>query len=180
MSARVQWVVVGAIVTGLAASAGFAARRWGAEMRTVSVGESMPDFYAHSMAEAPITKWFKEYRGRVVIVNVWATWCVPCREEMPSLEHLYREFAPKGLVVLGVAIDDPGQEGAIRDFTKSYGLTFEILQEGTGHVEQLLQAPGIPTTLVVGRDGVIRKKIIGASDWDTPANHALVQRLLAE
>jgi cytochrome c biogenesis protein CcmG, thiol:disulfide interchange protein DsbE len=176
---RAQWTLVGAIVLGLAGSAAFAAREWGAEMRTVSVGDAMPDFDAHTMSEPAVTKWFRDYRGKVVIVNVWATWCLPCREEMPSLERLYKEFGPQGLVVLGVATDNPGQERAIRDFAARYGLSFDVLQEGTGRVEQMLQAPGIPTTIVVGRDGIIRKKVIGASAWDSPANRALVARLLA-
>ena len=149
-------------------------------MHTVSVGEPMPNFYAHTMAEPPVTKHFADYKGKVVIVNVWATYCVPCRVEMPSLEHLHKEMAPKGLVVLGVSIDDPGQEANIREFTREYGLTFEILQEGTGHIEQQLDALGVPATFVIGKDGVIRKKLVGASEWDSPANRAMVERLLDE
>ena len=180
MNNRTQWTIVGVIAAALALGALFAAERWGTGMRTVSVGETMPDFYAHTMGEPPVTKHFADYKGKVVIVNVWATYCVPCRVEMPSLEHLHREMAPKGLVVLGVSIDDPGQEANIREFTREYGLTFEILQEGTGHIEQMLDAFGVPATFVIGKDGVIRKKLIGATQWDSPANRALVERLLAE
>jgi peroxiredoxin len=99
---------------------------------------------------------------------------------MPSLERLSNALAPKGLVVLGVSIDDPGLEPQIRAFTKQYGLTFEILQEGTGNIERMLDAFGVPATFVIGKDGVIRKKLIGATAWDSPANKALVERLLAE
>lgn len=180
MTDRTQWILAGAVGLTLAATAVFAAERWGAEMRTVSVGEPMPDFYAHTMAEPPVTRHFSDYRGKVVIVNIWATYCIPCRTEMPSLEHVWREMAPKGLVVLGVSIDDPGMEQPIRDFTKQYGLTFEILQEGTGEIEKTLEAFGVPATFVIGKDGMIRKKIIGATPWDSPANVALVERLLAE
>jgi cytochrome c biogenesis protein CcmG/thiol:disulfide interchange protein DsbE len=180
MSDRTQWMLVGVVAALLAGSAVYATRRWGAEMHTASAGEPMPDFYAHTMADPPVTKHFHDYRGKVVIVNIWATYCVPCRTEMPSLEHVWRQLAPKGLVVVGVSIDDPGFEAAIREFTKDYGLTFEILQEGTGHIEQTLDAFGVPATFVVGKDGVIRKKVIGAMAWDSPANVALVERLLAE
>ena len=82
--------------------------------------------------------------------------------------------------MLGVSIDDPGQEANIREFTREYGLTFEILQEGTGHIEQQLDALGVPATFVIGKDGVIRKKLVGASEWDSPANRAMVERLLNE
>ena len=180
MTDRTQWTIVGVVAVILAAGAIYAADRWGAEMRTVSVGSPMPDFYAHTMSTPPVTKHFSDYNGRVVIVNVWATYCVPCRVEMPSLEHLHQELAPKGLVVLGVSIDDPGQEPNILEFTKEYGLTFEILQEGTGHIEQLLDAFGVPATFVVGKDGIIRKKLVGASEWDSPASRAMVERLLDE
>jgi len=180
MTHRMQWTIVGAVGVLLAAGAIYAAERWGSEMQTVSVGDAMPNFYAHTMADPALTKHFADYRGKVVIVNVWATYCVPCRVEMPSLEHLHKEMAPKGLVVLGVSIDDPGQEANIREFTKEYGLTFEILQEGTGHIEQQLQALGVPATFVIGKDGVIRKKLVGASEWDSRENRAMVERLLEE
>jgi cytochrome c biogenesis protein CcmG, thiol:disulfide interchange protein DsbE len=180
MKNKVQWAFAGGIAATLSATAIIAANKWGAEMRTVSVGTPMPDFFAHTMSEPPITKHFGDYRGRVVIVNVWATYCVPCRVEMPSLEHLYTSMRSQGLVVVGVSIDDPGQERAIRDFTRQYGLSFEILQEGTGHLEQILDVFGVPATFVIGKDGVIRRKLIGASDWDTPASHAMIARLLAQ
>lgn len=180
MTDRTQWLLVGALGVVLAGGAVFAASRWGAQMRTVAVGEPMPDFYAHTMSEPPVTKHFADYKGRVVIVNVWATYCIPCREEMPSLERLSNALGSKGLVVLGVSIDDPGLEPQIRAFTKQYGLTFEILQEGTGNIERMLDAFGVPATFVIGKDGIIRKKLIGATAWDSPANKALVERLLAE
>jgi peroxiredoxin len=99
---------------------------------------------------------------------------------MPSLERLQGQLGPKGLVVLGVSIDNPGLEPQIRAFVKEYGLTFTILQEGTGHIEQMLDAFGIPATFVVAKDGMIRRKMIGAQRWDSPDNRALVERLLAE
>jgi len=180
VSARTQWIAAGAAGVVLAGSAVFAAARFGSSIPTATPGDPMPDFYAHTMAEPPVTRHFADYRGKVVIVNIWATYCVPCRTEMPSLEHVWREMAPKGLVVVGVSIDDPGMEPQIRAFTKQYGLTFEILQEGTGHIETMLDAFGVPATFVIGKDGVIRKKVIGAMQWDSPANIALVERLLAE
>ena len=180
MTDRAQWLVAAAVGLVLAGGAVLAAGRWGKELHTVSAGDPMPDFFAHTMSEPPVSTHFSDLRGHVVIVNVWATYCVPCRTEMPSLERVWKELAPKGLEVVGVSIDDPGFEPAIRDFTKEYGLTFPIWQEGTGQIEQTLESFGVPATFVVGKDGVIRKKIIGATDWDSPANVALVERLLGE
>jgi peroxiredoxin len=180
MSARTQWLLAAGVGLVLAGGAVLGAERWGRELHTVSAGDAMPDFYAHTLSEPPVTKRFSDYRGRVVIVNVWATYCIPCRTEMPSLERVWKQFEPKGLAVIGVSIDDPGFEPAIREFTTQYGLTFPILQEGTGQIENTLESFGVPATFVVGKDGVIRKKIIGATDWDSPANVALIERLLGE
>ncbi len=180
MTQRAQWAVVGAVIAILTGGAAYAATHLGAGAGTASVGEQMPDFYAHTMDEPAVPKHFSDYRGRVVLVNVWATYCIPCREEMPSLERLHAQLGPKGLVVVGVSIDNPGLEPQIRAFVKQYGLTFPILQEGTGHIEQMLDAFGIPATFVVAKDGMIRRKVIGAQRWDSPDNRAFVERLLAE
>ena len=180
MTDRAQWFAAAVVGLVLAGGAVLAAERWGAELHTVSAGDPMPDFFAHTMSDPPVTKHFSELRGRVAIVNVWATYCVPCRTEMPSLERVWRQLGPQGLVVVGVSIDDPGFEQAIRDFATQYGLTFPIWQEGTGEIEKTLESFGVPATFVVGKDGVIRKKIIGATAWDSPANTMLIQRLLAE
>lgn len=180
MTQRTQWTVVGAVIVILGGAAVYAATHLGTGAGTASVGEQMPDFYAHTMDEPAVQRHFSDYRGRVVLVNIWATYCIPCREEMPSLERLQGQLGPKGLVVLGVSIDNPGLEPQIRAFVKEYGLTFTILQEGTGHIEQMLDAFGIPATFVVAKDGMIRRKMIGAQRWDSPDNRALVERLLAE
>jgi len=180
VSPRAQWAAAAVVGVLLAGGAVYAAEQWGKSAPSATPGEPMPNFYAHTMDEPPAPVHFADYRGKVVIVNIWATYCVPCRVEMPSLEKVWREMAPKGLVVVGVSIDDPGFEPQIRAFTKQYGLTFPILQEGTGHIEAMLDAYGVPATFVVGKDGVIRKKVIGATDWASASNVGLVERLLAE
>jgi peroxiredoxin len=116
----------------------------------------------------------------VVLLNIWATWCDPCRVEMPSIERLHERLGPKGLKVVAVSIDDPGADGAIRDFARQLGLTFEILHDTSGAIKQAYQTTGVPETFVIGRDGVIRKKVIAARDWSSPANVALVSELLSE
>jgi peroxiredoxin len=79
-----------------------------------------------------------------------------------------------------VSIDDPGQERAIRDFAKELGLTFQILHDPSGDIQKAYQTTGVPETFVLGPDGVIRKKVIGAADWNSPANRALIEQLLAD
>ena len=94
------------------------------------------------------------------------------------IETLHRDFAPKGLKVVAVAVDDPGFEQRVRDFVARKQLTFEVLVEGSGKIEQDYEARGIPATYLIGADGVIRKRVAGASDWNSPANRALVAQLL--
>ena len=145
---------------------------------TVSPGSAAPDFRAVTLDAHPVAKGIADYRGRVVLLNLWATWCGPCEVEMPSIEALHRDFATSGLKVVAVAVDDPGFEQRVRDFVARKGLTFEILSEGSGKIEADYQTRGIPATYLIGRDGLIRKRVAGASDWNSPANRALVAQLL--
>lgn len=145
---------------------------------SVSPGSPAPDFRAVTLDAHPVPKRIADYRGEVVLLNLWATWCGPCEWEMPAIEALHRDFAPSGLKVVAVAVDDPGFEQRVRDFVARKGLTFEVLSEGSGKIESDYEARGIPATYLIGRDGVIRKRVAGASDWNSPANRALVAQLL--
>jgi thiol-disulfide isomerase/thioredoxin len=100
------------------------------------------------------------YRGKVVLVNLWATWCPPCREEMPALERLYRELAPRGFVVLGI---DQGESAtAAAQFGRKLGVTFPLLLDDAQQYGRAYAAQGLPTTIVVDRGGRIVKGIDGA------------------
>ena len=145
---------------------------------SVSPGSPAPDFRAVTLDAHPVARGIADYRGQVVLLNLWATWCGPCEWEMPSIEALHRDFAASGLKVVAVAVDDPGFEQRVREFVTRKGLTFEILSEGSGKIESDYEARGIPATYLIGRDGVIRKRVAGASDWNSPANRALVAQLL--
>ena len=139
-----------------------------------------PDFSAITMDSVPQTRTLGDYQGQVVLLNIWATWCGPCRWEMPSMQALHEEFADRGLRIVAVSIDHPAGGDAIREFAQSYGLTFEILHDTTGSIRRAYGTWGIPETAVIGREGVIRKRVAGAELWNSPANKALMERLLAE
>ena len=113
----------------LAVLAGLVGVAWANRDRflPVEVGTIAPDFPATDMAGRPVT--LKELRGQVVLLNIWATWCAPCREEMPSLERLHRELADDGLRIVAVSVDGPGAAQGIRDFARDMGLTFEMLHD---------------------------------------------------
>jgi peroxiredoxin len=156
---------------------------WGSNLldpapSAVGPGSPAPAFRAVTLDARPVAKSLADYQGEVVLLNLWATWCKPCEWEMPSLQALHESYAASGLKVVAVAVDDPGFEQRVRDFIRERNLTFEVLSEGSGKIEADYQTHGIPATYLIGRDGLIRKRVAGASDWNTDANRALVAQLL--
>jgi len=170
-------LVVVAIVSGIAFSATKFLRR---ELFPIALGSEAPDFTAITVDSAPRPRSLSDYKGQVVMVNVWATWCLPCRVEMPSIEALHQAYGSKGFKVLAVSVDDPGHIATIRAFAQQYNLTFEILHDPDRKIVEQYDILGYPETLIIGRDGVIRKKLLSATDWNSPDNRALVERLVAE
>lgn len=180
MTARQQLGAIGGIVAVLAAAFVAVDRLFPRDIAPVVVGARAPDFRAEPLDTAARVRALAGHRGQVVVLNIWATWCDPCRAEMPSLETLYRAYRGRGLRVVAVSIDDAGHDDDIRAFVRQYGLTFEVLHDGSGGIEQAYQTTGVPETFVIARDGVIRKKVAGAEDWSSPGNEALIAQLLAE
>jgi len=180
MTIRKQ-LAVGALVIAIATAVAYGATHYlRHELFPVELGSKAPDFTAFTIDSTPKIKTLADYRGRVLMINVWATRCLPCRVEMPSIEALHKAYGPKGLKIVAVSIDDPGTEPAIRAFAKQYGLTFEILHDPKGAITQAYDISGYPETFIVGRDGIIRKKLMTATDWNSPDARALVDRLLTE
>ncbi len=136
------------------------------------VGGRMPEYAAPSLRGDTLR--IDALRGKVVILNVWATWCPPCRMEMPSLERLYRRLGPRGLEVVAISVDElPGQLGGVEavrpgvsTFINNMGVTFPVLLDPRGRIEDMFGITGLPTTLVIDRRGMIRDKVIGGRAWD--------------
>ena len=176
-----QQLAIGALVVGIAAAVAYGATHYlRKELFPVELGSKAPDFVAYTLDSIPKEKKLSDYRGQVLMINVWATWCLPCRVEMPSIEALHRSYAAKGLKIVAVSIDDQGTEPAIRSFARQYGLTFEILHDPKGRITNDYDITGYPETFIIGKDGVIRKKLMSATDWNSPEARALVDRLLSE
>jgi peroxiredoxin len=117
-------------------------------------------------------------RGRVIVLNFWATWCLECRTEMPDFERLHREFGAQGLSVLGIN----AREGvaAVREYSKELGLTFPLVLDGRGEINRAYGVIGLPTTFLIGRDGRAVALAIGPRDWAGAPARAIIQALLAE
>jgi cytochrome c biogenesis protein CcmG, thiol:disulfide interchange protein DsbE len=173
-----QWIFVGMICTGVAAGATIMTRV-GSEVAPVQVGATAPEFRALDLASGDSVSLHQRYRGKVTLVNIWATWCVPCRVEMPAMEHLYTALAPRGFAIAAVSIDE-GPPDDVRKFGQELELSFDLLQDRTTRIQQLYQTTGVPESFLLDRHGVIVKRVIGAHDWNSPANRALVERLLDE
>lgn len=172
-----QWLIVGAIVVVLAAALTLGIKL-SPEIFPVEVGSKAPDFRATTLADGK-EKTLADYKGQVVLLNIWATWCQPCRIEMPSIEHLYQELGPEGLKVVAVSIDEAGPE-VVREFVRERGLSFEILLNPSRTIERIYQTTGVPESFVLNRDGRIVKKVIGATEWDAAVNRDLIRRLLVQ
>jgi peroxiredoxin len=119
----------------------------------------------------------RDYRGRVVLLNFWATWCVPCREEMPALEVLAQELGPRGLAVVGVNFKEPRSK--VEAFVQEIGLRFPMLLDSEGRVGQTYPVFALPVTFVVDRRGMLVGTVLGIRDWTGPDARAYLGRLLA-
>lgn len=119
-----------------------------------------------------------ELRGKVVVVNFWATWCPGCRSEMPALERLHRELAPRGLTIVGINAREDKE--AVGRYARGLGLTFPLVLDPRGQINALYGVVGLPATFVLGRDGRTVALAVGPRDWAGTAARALIEALLAE
>jgi len=177
MTSRQQWGVVGLVIVLLGGGLAAASHFMRDDLFPVTIGSTMPDFRAKVLGENRF-KTSADYKGQVVLLNIWATYCEPCKEEIPSLQRLQEAYGDKGLKIIAVSVDNAVSEDSIRAFAKTYGVTFEILHDDSHEIERVLQTTGYPETFIVGREGTIRKKWIGADDWSSQGNRALVAQLL--
>ncbi len=172
-----RWSVAIGIVTALVFGAALAIKIR-PQMDLIGVGSRAPEFRATDVRTGrPVAR--ADYRGKVVLLNVWATWCQPCRVEMPSMERLHRRLGGSDFKVVAVSIDEQS-DSVVMAFATELGLSFDILHDQAGTIKQTYQATGVPESWVIDRDGVIVKKIIGPSEWDGPVHETLIRRLLAE
>lgn len=173
---RAQWVAVALVLLGIGGAL-VAMIAVSPDIHPVAPGSTAPDYKVVSLATGDSVA-LDAYRGQVVLLNIWATWCGPCEAEMPSIERLYRQMAPQGLKLVSVSIDQ-ADSTKVRRWLEQHELTFPVLQDRSGGIQQLYQTTGVPESFVIDRQGVIVKKVIGATDWDAPPQVALFKRLLA-
>lgn len=143
---------------------------------TAELGQKMPEYRAITLEGKPYN--LSDRRDKVVLLNIWATWCGPCRYEIPELQALHDRLSPRGLEVLGVSIDDPGQEGGVRDFVNEQKITYPVVLDPEGKIADLFQTTVIPTSALVNRDGTILWKHRGIVSADDAELQAALQKAL--
>lgn len=125
-----------------------------------SVGQPAPTYEALQMDGTPVA--LADLRGDVVLLNIWATWCKPCREEIPALDSLHQEFADRGLRVVGVSIDVITDTARIAGFARELGASYALWRDPDDRVSATFRAIGVPSTYLVDRDGTLRWIRLGA------------------
>ena len=131
--------------------------------RPPRIGSSAPDF---TVADAQTKITLSQLRGQVVVLNFWATWCAPCVEEVPSLVEMQRRLKPKGVTVLAVSVDV--DDNAYRQFVRNHNVTLLTVRDPDQKSSALYGTHLFPETYVIDRNGVMRRKFIGAVDWTEP------------
>lgn len=131
-------------------------------------GFTAPDFTLQTLDGDEYT--LSKLKGNVVLVNLWATWCPPCRAEMPAIEKMYQEYKGQGLVVLAINMTYQDDPTAVAPFIQDYGLTFPVLLEETGVVGSAYQLRSLPSSYFIDRAGIIREVVIGG-----PMSEALLR-----
>jgi peroxiredoxin len=162
-------------VSGEQAAPAPSVRIQASERHAVRVGDEAPNFRLRDL-DGNLTS-LSQFRGKVVLLNFWATWCGPCRVEMPAMEQLYRTVSRKDFQILAVSTDSQGA-AVTRPFQQKIGLTFPILHDTDMQIGVTYGARSLPMTLMVDRQGVVRQKIFGARDWDSPEARELIQMLM--
>lgn len=120
-----------------------------------------------------------DYRGKVILLNFWATWCMPCRAEMPGMEALWQKYRGEGFVVVAIS-NDEGSKKRVETFTKLLDLSFFVLLDPNGEVNDLYKVSNMPTSVLIDRNGKIISRIVGAEDWSAPEATQLIEELLAQ
>ncbi len=141
----------------------------------VHAGKEAIEFTLPDLEGRPVS--LSDFRGKVVFLNFWATWCKPCEDEMPSMQVLYESLKDQPFEIVAVSIDSEGPE-VVRKFVEKYGLTFTILHDRKGRIKDAYKTTGVPETFIIDQNGIIAEKIWGPRNWTDPGNLNTIKELL--
>jgi peroxiredoxin len=136
--------------------------------------KAAPDFTLPSTDGRQVS--LQQYRGKVVFLNFWATWCIPCREEMPALERLHQTYQAQDLVIISIDLKESADQ--VKAFLQKHNLSFPSLLDQNGSVFRDYLVVGMPTTYLIGRDGTMLARGVGGRDWTRAEALQLIQELI--
>jgi peroxiredoxin len=142
----------------------------------VDVGRPAPAYRTVSASGDSVS--LASLRGKAVLLNVWATWCHPCRDEVPELQRLHERYRERGLELVGVSVDAAGHDDAIRAFARQYGMTYPVWRDPDETVSATFLVVGVPATFLIDRSGVLRWKKTGPIDASDTTLTAAIERAL--
>jgi thiol-disulfide isomerase/thioredoxin len=154
--------------------------------RPIVGGTEAPAFTANTLDGQ--ARSLEDFGDKVILLNIWATWCGPCIEELPSMQRLYEALQGEPFEIVAVSVDatlgQPDPDGYIGgnvgDFVRTFGLTFPVLHDPEGRIRRIYRTTGVPESFLIGRDGIIYRKISSSVEWDTPAWIEEIRRLMDE
>ena len=143
----------------------------------VVAGNKAPDFTLPDLKGNPVS--LNGFKGKVVFLNFWATWCKPCEEEMPSMQILYNELKSQNqpFEIVAVSIDSEGPE-VVQKFIERYNITFTVLHDRNGRIKDTYKTTGVPETFIIDQSGIIAEKVWGPRDWRTRDSVKTIMDLL--
>ena len=128
-------------------------------------GPSAPNFTLQDLDGRMVS--LSDYKGKVVLLNIWATWCTPCVSETPSIDKLNKMLEDEDFALLTVSIDEGGEK-IVKNFMEKKKLSFPVLLDPDGHVARLYRTTGVPESFIIRKDGTLDSKVVGARDWTAP------------
>ncbi len=144
--------------------------------KVITKGDRAPEFKLPALNGQYVS--LSDFRGKVVMVHFWATWCPPCVEELPTLSKLYQEIKGKDFEMLAVSVDEGGEE-AVTSFMRRNGLNVPVLLDTARAISAQYGTFKFPETYILDRDGIVRYKVIGPRDWREPAALELIQNMIS-